>query len=881
MTDEIRTPDQRIRVFVSSTLTELADERRAVRSAIERLHLTAVMFELGARPHPPGNLYRAYLRQSHVFIGIYHEHYGWVAPGERISGLEDEFRLSQGMPRLLYLKRPAPGLEPRLRELLDEVQRDGSASYRAFTDAEELAGLVQEDLATILSERFLTTGADRAHPSVDAARPPVPLTRTIGRDADTAQIAGMLTTGTRLLTVTGPGGIGKSRLTLEVARAVADHYIDGVAFVPLEDLTDPRRVLSAIAAGLKVPDDGTRPILDVLTDELATRNLLLLIDNMEQVTAAGPELAELLGRCPGVSVLITSRHVLRLRGEHDYHLGPLPVPYGTDDGTVEAVASVRLFVERARAADPGFRLTPTNRAAVAELTRILDGLPLAIELAAARTRLLSPAALLERLTERLDVLAHGPGDLPRRQRTLRATLDWSYQLLSRAEQALFTRMGLFAGGATIEAIEGVCGDETVPDVLNTVSSLVDKSLLTTSSTGTADLPRVVMLHTVRVRAVELLAERGDTETFAARYAQWYADFCEPADVMRHAQAPRRWRALEQEGANLRAVAQWATVNAVDVLLVALAHRLWPWLWTSGRVGELREAISRTLVALPADSAPKDLGYLHYVDAYAKGLTGDFAGALLSVDKALQQYAAVDGTDTTLLVAAARLVRGTVRLGLGHDDGVDADLDAAVEVARRCDNAWLLGYATSHRGLRRAMQGDLVHARADHEVSRAVATATGNDVLAAQAIGQLAIVDILERRWDQAHAGLVRQVGHLRRVQHLEGLANALDTTAALAAARQCWVMAAGAGASAQRLRDRIRMAPWPLIDDFHDTTSRAARENLGDRAPAVEAAAAKTDPWTVVDDALAELSAVTLTREPIRASVSGGRIAAIDAPDQA
>lgn len=257
----------------------------------------------------------------------------------------------------------------------------------------------------------------------------------------------------RLLTVTGPGGIGKSRLALEVARTVADHYVGGVVFVPLENVTDSHRVLQAIAAAIKAPDDGTQPILDVLTDELSIRNMLLLIDNMEQVAAVGPELAELLGRCPTVSALITSRHVLRLRGEREYHLGPLPVPCGADDETVRAVRSVRLFVERAVAANPDFRLTRTNRAAVAELTRVLDGLPLAIELAAARTRLLSPANLLERLTGRLDVLADGPGDLPWRQRTLRATLDWSYQLLNPAEQALFARMGMFAGGATLEAIE--------------------------------------------------------------------------------------------------------------------------------------------------------------------------------------------------------------------------------------------------------------------------------------------------------------------------------------------------------------------------------------------------------------------------------------------
>jgi predicted ATPase len=850
--DVIRTPDQRVRVFVSSTLSELADERRAVRSAIERQHLTAVMFELGARPHPPSSLYRAYLRQSHVFVGIYHESYGWVAAEEQVSGLEDEFRLSLGMPRLLYVKRPAPDIEPRLQELLDAVERDGAASYRVFTDAEELAGLVQDDLATLMSERFMTTGAvlGRGHPSAEATRPPVPLTRTIGRDADIDRVAGLLTTGTRLLTLTGPGGIGKSRLALEVARVVADHYADGVGFVPLENVTDTRQVLRAIAVGVKVADEGTRPIVDVLADALAKRHMLLLIDNMEQVVAAGPALSALLGRCPGISALVTSRQVLRLRGEREYHLGPLTVPYGPDDDSIRSVPAVRLFVQRAVAANPDFQLTRANRAPIAELTRVLDGLPLAIELAAARTRLMSPASLLERLTEQLDVLADGGSDLPARQRTLGATLDWSYHLLNPPERALFARMAVFVGGATLEAIEGVCRDETVPNVLGVVSSLVEKSLLATSATDTADAPRIVMLQIVRPRALELLAERGEAEAFTARYVEWYADFCEQADVLTHAGAPRRWPALEQEGSNLRAVVQWATAHADGALLASLARGLWPWLWISGRVGELREAVARALAALPADAAPHDRGYLHYVAAYAQGLTGDLAAALDSANRALQEYEADDGDEKTLLVAAARLVRGTVSLGLGKVDGVDADLDHAVAVARALDNSWLLGYATSHRGLRRAMQGDLEGARDDHETSLDVATSNCNEVLAAQAIGQLAIIDVLQQRLEDAHDRLRSQVDHLKRAQHLEGLANALDTTAALAVAHQQWDPAARAAAAAQHLRDRLRMAPWPLIREYHDDCRHAARKNLGDRAPAIEAEGVETDPWTVIDDAL-------------------------------
>src|SRR5918994_400911 len=234
----IRTPDQRVRIFVSSTLDELAPERVAVRRAIEELHLTPVMFELGARPHPPRELYRAYLAQSHVFVGIFWQRYGWVAPGESVSGLEDEYVLSAGTPRLLYLKNPAPEREERLSDLIERMQSDDSASYRHFETPMELARLVQDDLALLLSERFEATNAPRAavpateQPSRSPSPPPLPLGATVGRERDIAAVAELLRGGTRLLTLSGAGGIGKSRLALEVAQRLADEFGSDLYYVP-------------------------------------------------------------------------------------------------------------------------------------------------------------------------------------------------------------------------------------------------------------------------------------------------------------------------------------------------------------------------------------------------------------------------------------------------------------------------------------------------------------------------------------------------------------------------------------------------------------------------------------------------------------------------
>src|SRR5215467_6683677 len=262
-TDMIRTPDQRLRVFVSSTLEELAAERQAVRDAVSRLRLVPVMFELGARPHPPREVYRAYLAQSQVFIGIYWQRYGWVAPGEQVSGLEDEYLLSAGLPRLLYVKTPAPDREPGLAELLARIKNEGDVSYRRFADAAELQRLVEDDLAVLLSERFTLSqpqsgGAQgNAVPAVGAL--PVPLTPLVGREQEVAAVEALLRSeGVRLVTLTGLGGSGKSRLAVEAAGRLRPGFADGVRFIGLASVRSADLVSGAIAAGLGLNTSGGR-----------------------------------------------------------------------------------------------------------------------------------------------------------------------------------------------------------------------------------------------------------------------------------------------------------------------------------------------------------------------------------------------------------------------------------------------------------------------------------------------------------------------------------------------------------------------------------------------------------------------------------------------
>src|SRR5262252_9117768 len=448
--DVIRTPDQRVRVFVSSTLGELGAERQAARDAVSSLRLVPVMFELGARPHPPRNVYRAYLGQSEVFVGIYWQSYGWVAPGERISGLEDEYQLSAGLPRLLYVKSPSPDRERRLTELLARIQDEGAVSYQHFSAAAELQQLVENDLAVLLSEQFEVARSGSGAPD-DAGLSgvlPAPATPLVGREREAAAAEELVVhEGVRLVTLTGPGGVGKSRLAVEAARRLGPGFADGVRFVELASVSAADLVAPAIAAGLGLSTSARQLTAD-LQAYLRPRRLLLAVDNFEQVIGAAPLLAGLLAAAPGLVVLVTSRAVLRLSGEHEFAVPPLPVPpadAAPDPEQLRRYAAVSLFAERAHAADPGFELIAGNAAAVAEICCRLDGLPLAIELAAARVRLLPPQALLARLDDRMGLLTGGAVDLPERQRTLKTTLDWSVGLLPAGQQALFARLGVFAG----------------------------------------------------------------------------------------------------------------------------------------------------------------------------------------------------------------------------------------------------------------------------------------------------------------------------------------------------------------------------------------------------------------------------------------------------
>ena len=601
----IRTPDQRVRVFVSSTLQELADERGAVRDAVKALRLVPVMFELGARPHPPRQVYRSYLAQSQVFVGVYWQNYGWVAPGEEMSGLEDEYRLSAGMPRLIYVKSPAPSREPRLAEMLARIKDDDSVSYQRFSDSVELQRLVENDLAVLLSERFeMTRPPGRAADAAPAGALPVPPTPLVDRSQETTEVEDLVVRqGVRLITFTGPGGVGKSRLAVEVAGRLGSGFADGVRFVDLAAVSAAELVPAAIAAGLGLNTSGGRLLTDVVS-YLRGKRLVLVLDNFEQVTEAAPLVAGLLAAAPDLVTLVTSRTVLRVSGEFELCVPPLAVPPSRDAGNLDEYASVRLFMARAGAAAPGFELTGRNAQAVAEICRRLDGLPLAIELAAARIRLLPPSALLARLDDWTSVLTAGPRDLPKRQRALRNTLDWSFDLLSADERALFARLGVFAGTFGLPAAEAVCADASpaAPPgrTMDTLSSLVDSSLVRPEPRD--DEPRFSLLETIRVYALDRLRESGDWQEVHDRHAAYFLSLAKPAEAELRGAGQLAWLdRLEIRRGNLNAALSWLIEQDQPGRALDLIWATWRFWWLHGHAEELARHVD--MILAHADGMP--------------------------------------------------------------------------------------------------------------------------------------------------------------------------------------------------------------------------------------------------------------------------------------
>jgi predicted ATPase/class 3 adenylate cyclase len=450
------------------------------------------------------------------------------------------------------------------------------------------------------------------------ARPgnlPAQLTSFIGREREIAQVKELLGRA-RLLTLTGAGGTGKSRLALQVATELEPGYRDGAFFADLSSVRDPALVPSVLARTLRVPEMPGRPILAALADHLRDRRLLLVVDNFEQVTEAAAVVEELLAAAPGLTVLATSRVALSVRGEQELVVPPLALPETGGSPDPEALArseAVRLFTERARAVRPGFELTRDNAPAVAEITARLDGLPLAIELAANRTRILAPEQILPRLERRLTLLTGGARTLPDRQRTLRGAIAWSHDLLAPAERRLFARLSVFSGGWSLDAAEAV-GDPggLGLDPLDAIASLVDQSLVIRAEAAGGE-PRFAMLETIREFGQERLAAEGELAPVARRHAEHFLGLALAAEPHLTGAGQGEWLdRCDLEHANLRAALRWAIEAGETDRAQAAAGAIWRFWQQRGHLTEGRRWLTEVL-ALPGGQGP--------TPARAKALAG--------------------------------------------------------------------------------------------------------------------------------------------------------------------------------------------------------------------------------------------------------------------
>jgi len=687
---KIKTPDQRLRVFVSSTLRELADERKAARSAIESIHMIPVMFELGARPHPPKDLYQAYLEQSHIFIGIYWQSYGWIAENETISGLEDELLLSDKFPRLIYVKEPAPDREKKLDKMLDYIRSHGNVSYKSFTTTEELLKYIEIDLAILISERFFSYSESKQKSrSAIYNNFPAHLPFLIGREKEISEISDLLLSGnTQLVTITGPGGIGKTRLSLAVGKSLDYYFEDGLYFADFSSIKDENIILSEIAKlfGISagVSADLTKQIIEFVCD----KKILLIIDNFEQLTKSASKISDLITKCPNLKILVTSRNPLELSMETEYNIDALSLPDQKQDiSDIEMSPAVILFANRARSAFKKFELNEENIFIVSDICRLLGGIPLAIELAAAKVKMFSLSTIKNKLTEKLDLLSGGVKDAPARHKTMKAAIEWSYELLNEDERKLFRRLSVFENGFEYDAVENICCYD-IQDPTGTIESLITKNFFRKES-ETNDISRFSMLPLLHKYSSEQLDHSGETENLKIILADYYLErikeSCAGFYGAVQARINSEWEIDIQN-----------VMNALDTLLtqnrfndlIEMIYALWPVFWIFDHDKILEKRIDLNLI-LQQDKGLSDeqKGKLCWLAGSAAMETGDFKTASEKFGTANKYFA---GTNNTRGVAWTDLILNSLKNNSGNeksDEEIIKGYNTSAEMFGKCGDTW--------------------------------------------------------------------------------------------------------------------------------------------------------------------------------------------------
>jgi predicted ATPase len=726
-----------------------------------------------------------------------------------------------------WLAGVAAGLAYCHKAGLPDEQRLAGLVYAA-TNLKRFAATFNLPLPTnvelLYDENQISEGSQRPsklkQPKHNLPAQPTPF---IGRAKLIAALKDLLLQGdTHLVTLLGPGGTGKTRLSLQVAQELLYQFPDGVYFVPLADDTDANQFISRVALQLEVREGG-RPLLENVKDYLRDKQMMLVMDNFEQLISAASIMADLLATAPQLKIVTSSRIALNLYGEREFPVPPLELPQAEDESVLENLIeneAVILFVERARTAHPNFALTNDNASAVAEICRRLDGLPLALELAAARIKLLQPQAILSRLDDKLKLLTGGARDLPTRHQTLHNTLEWSYDLLNPDEQILYARLGVFVGGFTFDAVETVCNSDGKLDILESLTSLANNSLLRQDET-TDSASRFGMLETIRAYALERLIDRGEIEMLREEHAKYFG--CEVINKigfnLYSAEASSWLNWLEREHDNIRASLAWSLTSAQGIELGGMMVSILFWFWyrrgyfTEGRMwadrllaspfmqtesparvealiasgllaiwqGEQEIGLKQLQESLIIEQKSEEKQWLSFL------LMGN-AVALLNMGKdsdaqpMLEQALALFKEQQNTPFHAITLVHlGNVELGLGHSEQARAYHEEALAEARMINENWLIAFALNNLGEVARSKGQFNLARKYYEECESLLRATGDRGDVARFVHNLGYVAQYEEDFELAESQFRKSLAMFRRLGNRRGIAECLAGLAGLKA----------------------------------------------------------------------------------------------------
>ena len=726
-----------------------------------------------------------------------------------------------------------------------------AANLRRFTTVFKLPLPTAEDLL------YDENQTDKASPILLSSKKPkhnLPAQPTpfIGRTTQVNNLKELiLNPSTRLITLIGPGGTGKTRLSLQVAQEALDQFPNGVFFVPLADDKTPDQFISRVAQQLEVKEGG-RPLLENLKDFLRDKHILLVLDNFEQLIPAAPVVAELLAGAPGLKIITSSRIALQLQSEHEYPVPPFDLPRVDGDASLDALIeneSVSMFVERARAAKPNFELTSENASAVIEICHRLDGLPLALELASARVKLLKPQEILARLDDSLKLLTGGARDLPTRHQTLRNTLEWSYSLLNEDEKKLYARLSVFMGGFTLEAAEAVCNPEGNLDILEGLTTLVNNSIVRQQEMPDGE-PRFGMLETIRAYAIERLADRGEADVLHEQHAKYFNDFIlnQIGFMELYLANAVHWLDwIEQEYDNIRATFTWDIKTPQGVVTGALVVNVLFWFWY--RRGYVIEGTVWTdrLLASPFLQEPSpERAMVLFASASTLMWQGNQEPALAKAQESLaimQNFEKNEflpflfmGNAVVLInmgrdslaqplleqalawfkeqqIAPFQVVTlvhlGNVELGLGNIEQARSYHEEALTLARVINENWLISFALNNLGEVARTQGQFDHARKYYDECEELLRTTGDRGDMARFVHSLGYIAQHEEEFELAEEQFRESLKMFRQFGNRRGIAECLAGLAGLKAQQGQTEWGATLLSAAESLLKSTSGAWWP------------------------------------------------------------------------